>query len=129
MLTYWLMFFIPAWASISAPSKPRPAGKHLELSWLVAGLFLTVLVGLRHEVGGDWFNYEAIYLNMVDAPLSELLEGGDPGYQMLNWLSSQVEGGTYLVNLMAGLIFSVGVVRFVVSSHAPCLRWPLAFRT
>ena len=101
MLTYWLMFFLPAWASIAAPGKPRPPGKRLELSWFLAGLFLTVLVGLRHEVGGDWFNYEAIYLSIVGAPLSELLEKGDPGYQLLNWISSQVEGGTYLVNFVA----------------------------
>ena len=72
MLTYWLMFFVPAWASISARSKPRPAGKHLEFFWFVAGLFLTVLVSLRHEVGGNWFNYEAIYLDLVGASLSEL---------------------------------------------------------
>ena len=72
MLTYWLMSFIPAWASISAPSKPRPAEKHFEFSWFVAGLFLTVLVGLQHEVGGGWFNYEATYLDIKGVLLAEL---------------------------------------------------------
>ena len=126
MLTYWLMFFIPAWASVSAPSKPRPAGKRLEFSWFVTGLLLTVLVGLRHEVGGDWFNYEAIYLNMVGAPLSEVLERGDPGYHLLNWLSSQVEGGTYVVNLVAGILFSVGVVAFCRQQPRPWLALAVA---
>ena len=126
MLTYWLMFFIPAWASISAPSQSLPAEKHLEFSWFVAGLFLTVLVGLRHEVGGDWFTYEAIYLNAVGAPFSELLEKGDPGYQLLNWLSSQVQGGTYLVNLIGGLIFSVGVVAFCRHQPRPWLALAVA---
>ena len=126
MLTYWLMFFLPAWASIAAPGKPRPPGKRLELSWFLAGLFLTVLVGLRHEVGGDWFNYEAIYLSIVGAPLSELLEKGDPGYQLLNWISSQVEGGTYLVNLVAGLLFSIGVVAFCRQQPRPWLALAVA---
>ena len=126
MLTYWLMFFIPAWASVSAPSKSRAAGKRLEFSWFVAGLFLTVLVGLRHKVGGDWSNYEAIYLDIAGAPLSELLDMGDPGYYLLNWLSSQVEGGTYLVNLMAGLIFSVGVVAFCRQQPRPWLALAVA---
>ena len=72
MLTYWLMFFIPAWASISAPSKLRPVGKRLEFFWFVAGLLLTVLVGLLRDVGDDWFNCEAIYLDTIGAPLSEL---------------------------------------------------------
>ena len=73
MLTYWLMFFILAWASVSTPSRSRPAGKCLEFSWFVAGLLLTLLVGLRHEVGGDLFSYEAIYLNKVGAPFPKLL--------------------------------------------------------
>ena len=85
-----------------------------------------MLVGLRHEVGGDWFNYEVIYLNMVGAPLSELLEKGNPGYYLLNWLSSQVKGGTYLVNLMAGLIFSVGVVAFCRQQPRPWLALAVA---
>ena len=126
MLTYWLMFFIPAWASVSAPGKPHAAGKRLEFSWFLAGLFLTMLVGLRHEVGGDWSNYEAIYLGMVGAPLSELLENGDPGYYLLNWLSLQVGGGTYLVNLMAGLLFSVGVVAFCRQQPRPWLALVVA---
>ena len=94
MLTYWLMFLVPAWASVAAPSKPRPAGKSLEFSWFIAGVFLIVLIGLRHEVGGDWINYENNYLDMIGAPLSELLEKGDPGYHLLNWMSLQVGGGT-----------------------------------
>ena len=59
-----------------------------------------MLVGLRHEVGGDWVNYEAIYSNMVGAPLSELIERGGPGYLLLNWLSCQVKGGIYFINLI-----------------------------
>ena len=126
MLTYWLMFLIPAWASVSAPNKLRPARESLEFSWFVAGLFLTVLVGLRHQVGGDWFNYQAMYLKMVGAPLSELFENGDPGFQLLNWLSFKAEGGTYFVNLMAGLIFSVGVVAFCRQQPRPWLALAVA---
>ena len=126
MLTYWLMFLIPAWASVAAASKPRPAGKSLELSWFSAGVFLIVLVGLRHEVGGDWFNYENIYLNMIGAPLSELLEKGDPGYHLLNWMSLQVGGGTYLVNLVGAVLFSVGVVAFCRQQPRPWLALAVA---
>ena len=126
MLTYWLMFLVPAWASIAAPGKPRPAGKSLELSWFITGVLLTLLVGLRHQVGGDWFNYEKNYWNMVGAPLSELLENGDPGYQLLNWLSSQVGGGTYLINLVSGVLFSVGVVAFCRQQPRPWLALAVA---
>ena len=126
MLTYWLMFLIPAWASIAARSKPRISGKDLELSWFMAGVLMTLLVGLRHEVGGDWFNYEEIYRNMAGAPLSELLEKGDPGYHLLNWLSSQVGGSSYLVNLVSSVLFSVGVVAFCRQQPRPWLALAVA---
>ena len=85
-----------------------------------------MLVGLRHEVGGDWFNYENIYLDMVGAPLSELLERGDPGYYVLNWMSSQVGGGTYLVNLLSAVLFSVGLVAFCRQQPRPWLALAVA---
>lgn len=112
MLTYWFMFLVPAWACIAARCKPRPVGKGLDLSWLMAGLLLALLIGLRHQVGGDWRTYESHYQSMMDAPFSEVLERGNPGYYLLNWLSSQVGGGIYLVNLVCGALFSVGLVAF-----------------
>lgn len=126
MLTYWFMFLIPAWACIAARGKPRPVGKSLEMSWLMAGVLLALLIGLRHQVGGDWGNYEANYLNMLGAPLSEVLEKGDPGYYLLNWLSAQVSGDVYLVNLMCGILFSVGLVAFCRQQTRPWLALAVA---
>ena len=118
---YWVMFLVPAWASIAAPGKPRPAAKSLEMSWLMVGISLALLIGLRHQVGGDWGNYESHYLNMLGAPLSEALEKGDPGYYLLNWLSGEIGGGVYLVNLVSGTLFSVGIATFCRQQPRPWL--------
>jgi len=127
MLTYWLLFVFPAWAAIAAPTRPRPAGKTLELSWLAAGLLLALLIGLRHQVGGDWGNYELHYLGMVGAPLAEVLEQkGDPGYYLLNWLAAKVNGGVYLVNLVSGALFSLGLVAFCRQQPRPWLALAVA---
>lgn len=126
MLTYWFMFLVPAWACIAARGKPRPVGKGLELSWLMAGLLLALLIGLRHQVGGDWGTYVSHYQYMVGAPFSEVLEMGDPGYYLLNWLSAQVGGGIYLVNLMCGALFSVGLVAFCRQQTRPWLALAVA---
>ena len=123
---YWVMFLVPAWASIAAPGKPRPVGKPLEASWLMVGVLLALLIGLRHQVGGDWSNYESHYLDMVGAPLSEVLERGDPGYYLLNWLSTQVVGGVYLVNLVSGALFSVGLAAFCRQQPRPWLALAVA---
>ena len=123
---YWVMFLVPAWASIAAPSKPRPAGKSLELSWLMVGILLALFVGLRHEVGGDWFNYESNYLDMVGMPISEVFERGDPGYNLLSLLSIEVGGGVYLVNLVSGALFSVGLAAFCRQQPRPWLALAVA---
>ena len=123
---YWVMFLVPAWASIAAPGKPRPVGKRLEASWLRVGVLLALLIGLRHQVGGDWFNYESHYLDMVGAPLSEVFEGHDPGYYLLVWLSTQVGGGVYLANLVFGTLFSVGLAAFCRQQPRPWLALAVA---
>ena len=112
MLTYWLLFLVPAWASVAASSKPKLGEKALEPAWLLAGLLLTLLIGFRFEVGGDWVNYEAHYLYLLNAPLSEVLAKDDPGYYLLTWLSGRVDGGVYGVNLVFGALFSWGLVAF-----------------
>ena len=123
---YWVMFLVPAWASIAAPGKPRPGGKHLEMSWLIVGVLLALLVGLRHQVGGDWFNYESNYLDMVGMSISEAFERGDPGYNLLALLSIEVGGGVYLVNLVSGALFSLGLAAFCRQQPRPWLALAVA---
>ena len=123
---YWVMFLVPAWASIAAPGKPRPVGKHLEMSWLIVGILLALLIGLRHQVGGDWFNYESNYLAMVGMPISEAFERGDPGYNLLTLLSIEVGGGVYLVNLVSGALFSLGLAAFCRQQPRPWLALAVA---
>lgn len=126
MLTYWLMFLVPACASVMAATQPRPAGRQLELSWLLVGALLALLIGLRYQVGGDWFSYENHYFNMVGAPLLEALENNDPGYYLLIWLSTQVNGGVYLVNMVFGALFSWGLVVFCRQQPRPWLALAVA---
>lgn len=126
MLTYWLLFLLPAWVSVMAPTRPRPSGPRLELSWLLAGLALTLVIGLRHQVGGDWLNYERHYLEMVGAPLGEVLGQSDPGYYLLTWLSTKIGGGVYLVNTVFGLLFSWGLVAFCRQQPRPWLALAVA---
>ena len=72
-----------------------------------------MFVGLRLEVCGDQFNYEAIYLNMVGASFPKLLYKRDLAhYYLLNELFLAARRGIYFIKLVAGLLFSVGVVEF-----------------
>lgn len=126
MLTYWLLFLLPAIASVMAPTRPRPAAQQLDVVWLVVGTLLALLVGLRHEVGGDWGAYERHYLYMLNEPLAEVLAFSDPGYYLLNWLAGKVDGGVHLVNLGCGALFSWGLVAFCRQQPRPWLALAVA---
>jgi hypothetical protein len=126
MLTYWLMFLLPAWAGIVASPRSRTPERDLELGWLMIVALLSLVIGFRHQVGGDWGNYERHYFEMIGASIDVALEKTDPGYYLLNWLSTQVDGGIYLVNFVCGLIFSMGLVFFCRRQPRPWLALAVA---
>ena len=97
-------------------------------STLVAiGLFLTLLIGLREQVGGDWFNYFP-YLNRARGlPFAAMLLSNEPGYGLLNWVGANVGGSIYFVNTICGLVFTVGLLLFCRSQPRPWLALCLAF--
>jgi hypothetical protein len=88
---------------------------------IVAALFLTVMIGLRYEVGGDWINYESIYADLVYADFVNVVRESDPGYALLNWACAKLGFGVWLVNLVCALIFTWGLVKFVSREPNPWL--------
>jgi hypothetical protein len=125
MWPYWLLFCAPALISLVGHGERRVTGAFSErrftLPWVVAALTLTVAIGIRYEVGGDWPNYLLYLDNVTGSPLADVLAMPDPGYQFLNWVSVQFGWGILGVNLAAGAIFSYGLVRFCVSLPRPWL--------
>ena len=62
MLTYWLMFLLPAMVALmkeTQRTRALPGGESETPvgAWIAVGIVLTLLIGFRYEVGGDWFNY------------------------------------------------------------------------
>jgi hypothetical protein len=121
MLPYLLSWGMLAWPGLRrSPRLSLSAGLGLLL-------FLTLLIGLRDQVGGDWGNYLPYLDSVAGLPLAEVLERTEPGYALLNWLATRWGGGVYLVNSLCGLIFSVGLLRFCRAQPRPWLALTLAF--
>ena len=116
MIPYWLLLLVPLWACLERPRKRWP----LWQSWFI-GISLTLFIGLRHEVGGDWFNYIPYLTRSEGLTISELMPWGDPGYNILNWLFSSYSWGIYGVNLVSAAIFSTGLVLFCRAQPRPWL--------
>ena len=89
MTMYWLLFLWPMLAVLS-PNRLTPGGRRLV--WFVTAILFVVVMGFRHEVGGDWFNYLPIFQTASNLTLSETASLSDPGYYVLSWLIEQ-QGG------------------------------------
>jgi len=118
MWPYWLMFLVPAWA-VLAPGRLKPS--QARVVWVVVGVLFALLMGLRHEVGGDWGSYSKHFSRAASLEFRDVLAMGDPGYYLLNWLVSKAGGGIYLVNLVCASIMMWGTVRFCRAQPNPWL--------
>jgi hypothetical protein len=131
MWPYWLMFLVPAFGALAQPrlravnmSARRAFG--LNGQWLLVWFVLTLLIGYRFEVGGDWINYLRNLQGMYYVGFGEALTLGDPGYRLLEWLSVQLDWGIYGVNVIGGAIFAFGLVVFCRSLPRPWLALAVA---
>jgi hypothetical protein len=85
------------------------------------GLALIILVGLRHEVGGDWAQYlQTISVLKNTSNFIYGLANGEVGYQVVQWVSIKYFNGIYTVNLICAIFFTLGLIRF--SKNLP-LPW------
>lgn len=119
MLIYWLAFFLAAFAAIGKLRVSR-------LGWTLVTALLAIFVGLRFEVGGDWFAYTNWLYRASQLSFTEVFTLGDPGYYLVNWLAAMVGAGVWLVNLFSAAIFSIGLVVFVKRLPSPMLALVVA---
>jgi hypothetical protein len=110
LFPYWLLFSLFAAGTVQYANRPPMDQGRALLT--VGGIFLALMVGLRFEVGGDWFNYQLIYETMPDLKLWAALHTGDPAYGALNWFASYMEWEIWTVNMVCGAIFAWGLMRF-----------------
>lgn len=87
----------------------------------LAAAVTALVIGLRYQVGGDWFTYEGMYQTIYFQPFEDSLSLTDPGYAALNWVFSRLEVGIWAVNLVCGTIFMAGIGRLASRQPAPWL--------
>jgi hypothetical protein len=123
MWPYWLLFMIVAINALSFPkivSQYQPIGI-LPSMWSIMSIVLVMMIGLRHEVGGDWYPYVAHLEAATSAPLQESFGHGDPAYSLANWIAAHSGFGIYLVNSFFALLFTWGLMAFCRKQPRPWL--------
>lgn len=118
MTAYWLLFAVPVLATLVPLRGTPPLSR---ATWLLVGGVLVFLIGLRHQVGGDWDTYVELYDMQIDAPLSQILLHKGPGANALDWFSALLGFKVYAVNVVSALIFTAGLVVFCRQQPLPWL--------
>lgn len=128
MLFYWILFLIPATLAISQKSKNSLIGRtsQNQVGWFIVLFVLTSVIGLRHEVGEDWKSYMRHVDTAALMTFGEITKVPDPAYFILNWIGSNFGGGVYTVNIICGLLFSIGLISFARSLPRPALAMAVA---
>jgi hypothetical protein len=125
MWPYWLIFGVAAYMSLQGLRVKTTVGKvkgAWPLSWMMCFSVLTLVIGLRHEVGGDWGSY----LGHVDDAMGNSIENvsaslRDISYAYITWFGANVWGGIYFVNLSCAILFVWGLVSFCRLQPRPWL--------
>lgn len=126
MIPYWLMFLLPAWLAITRLRPAQSQSAHWSGSWHAIFWLLVLMIGLRHEVGGDWFNYLGHIEGVTNVSLQEAVSQGDPAYSLLNWLAAETGLGVYFVNTVCAALFVLGLVVFCRAQPRPWLALVVA---
>jgi len=123
MLVFWAMFAVAAWGVLVPGSLPKAQARFM---WWFVGLTFAVLIGLRHEVGGDWFNYLPQLTRASGMTFPEALAMGDPGHYVLNMWVASLGGDIYVVNLIYALVLMWGTMVFCRRQPGPWLALMVA---
>jgi hypothetical protein len=129
MWPYLFLFFVSAFlAALKLRAMPTPMpGRRIPVTWRNVFVLLVLMIGLRHEVGGDWQHYLDNIEWASGETFSDSFAGGrDPADGILNWIAAQSGLGAYLLNSVYAIFFSMGLVAFCRSQPRPWLALTVA---
>lgn len=124
MLPYWLLFFIMALPAAYVRGSVQE--KNSRWSAFVVAVLVILLIGLRYQVGSDWYAYLRMFNDARYLDVGDVIKGSDPAFTIINWLVSKAGVGYWLVNLVCGAIFAYGLFRFSFNLPNPWLALAVA---
>ena len=123
MFGFWLMFLVPVWAALTPRRLPE---RQALLAWCAVGVLFALMIGLRHEVGADWFNYLGHFDTTARMRFAEAVQRSDPGHYLVNWVVARLGGSIYWVNLLYASVLMWGTVVFCRRQPWPWLALVVA---
>ena len=93
---------------------------------------LSIYIGLRDEVGGDWGTYyESYYIDKLNLSYKDYLFNyilvKDPLFHLINFLGAKIFESYYFVNFILAFLFSYCLVQFSFSLSKPFFALLISF--
>ena len=120
MSTYWALFILPT-CGVLIPI--RFIERTQRKVWAVTVIVVTLIIGTRYEVGGDWQSFFEVSQYYAGKGVHVSLAHEDPLYGFLNWISVKIGLGIYGVNTVCGALFVTGLAVFCRRQPIPWLAW------
>lgn len=120
MFPYWILFSLFAAGALQNQRRAR-APSALSPLFFFSVVVMIVLVGLRYEVGADWFAYEDIFQQFRYAEVGDMAGRIEVGYAILNFIAFQLGLGVWAVNVVCAAVLGFGLMRFASLQPNPWL--------
>jgi hypothetical protein len=123
MIPYIAIYLIIALLSFS--DKIVNTNHKIPLSWSRLQTFifcvLSLFIGFRHQVGGDWFTYLDHLDRVTWMPLIEVISEKEFGFSFFLWLGALTGYGIYLTNFLSAIVFCSCLMLFCRDQSRPWL--------
>ena len=131
MWPYWILFLIPAFWAVTRIKSMHYTSLLLHNDrwpevWRLIYVLLVLMIGLRHEVGGDWIQYLEMLDSYSDTMQADKFAFQDPAFVLLNNLATWSGMGIYLINLLSAIFFSWGLIVFCRAQPSPWIALVVA---
>ncbi len=84
-------------------------------------MLLVFFVGLRFEIGPDWYQYVSILEFVYGKSIPEILSRSEPSYIILNWITSKLGFELWFVNSVCAIISIYSLRKFCIWQNRPWL--------
>lgn len=125
MTVYWLLLFYFAVGAFLTSANWQRAST-IDPFFRFGAIAVVILIGFRYWIGGDWPQYERIFSFAGYASLPQVITMGDPGYQILNWVTRRLGLEIWAVNLICGGIYAAGLFKLARLQPNPWLAIAVA---
>lgn len=102
------------------------AHRRATVSLYILGAATAAMMGLRFEVGADWFNYLDNYNTVQFLSYFDALGTFDIGYATLVYIAAHSDIGMWFVNTVCAVIMIAGIIIFCVRQYNPALTFLVA---